>query len=332
MSLEGLAPPAARQGPGALPEDAVARIEPALRKRMAGLLPGEHPAAGAADGLELVQLRAYEPGDDVRRLDAAASARTGVPHVRLQVPERAVVTWLVLDVSASMAFGSQGRLKSDVTEGVAEVCARLAVRRGGRVAAALAGAPQSHELAPSGGRGALGAVTAMVRRGVAADGTAGVPLADALRRVARLATTRAAVIVVSDFREGGARDAGVEAGDDATAPAPRRAIFAGRRRAAARPGWAAALSALGARHAVLAVEVVDPFEAELPDAGLLTFRDPERGDLVEVDTGDARVRDAYAAAERKRREDVAAALRRTGARHVVLSTDADWLRELGRVA
>jgi uncharacterized protein (DUF58 family) len=294
-----LAPSAARQGPGPVPEEAVARVELALRRRMAGVMPGEHPSAGAAEGLELVQLRPYEPGDDVRRLDAAATARTGVPHVRLQVPDRAIVTWAVLDVSPSMAFGSQARLKSDVTEGVAEVVARLAVRRGGRIGVALAGSGEPVELPPAGGRAALAAVRALGRRGVAADGAPGVTLGAALGRVARLARTRAAVIVVSDFRDA---------------------------------DWAPALSGMAARHAVLAVEVTDPLEAALPAAGLLTVRDPETGALVDVDTADPRVRAAYAQAEHDRRAGVAASLRRAGARHLRLESGADWLRELGRVA
>jgi uncharacterized protein (DUF58 family) len=296
-----LAPHVARQGPGELPEDAVARVELALRRRMAGVLPGEHPSAGAADGLELVQLRPYEPGDDVRRIDAAATARTGIPHIRLQVPERALVTWLVADVSASMAFGSRDRLKSDVTEGVAEVVARLAVRRGGRIAVALAGTGAPGELPPCSGRPALAAVRGLVREGVAADGTgqgAGT-LGTALDRVGRLARTRGVVVVVSDFRE---------------------------------EDWAGPLRGLAQRHAVLAAEVTDPFEAELPDAGLLTVSDPETGRIVDVDTSDKRVRAAYAAAEAERRGEVRAALRRAGARHLVLSSEGDWLRELGRAA
>jgi len=97
-------------------------------------------------------------------------------------------------------------------------------------------------------------------------------------------------------------------------------------------GWAGALSALGARHAVLGVEVTDPLEAALPDVGPLLLRDPETGELASLDTSDARVREAYASAETQRRDRVSAALRRAGARHVALSTGEDWLRELGRVA
>src|SRR5690606_33181404 len=89
---------------------------------------------------------------DVRRLDAAATARTGEPHVRLEVPERLVTTWLVVDVSASMGFGTADRLKSDVAEGVADLLAGVAVRRGGRVGLIACGAPALRAIPPRGGR------------------------------------------------------------------------------------------------------------------------------------------------------------------------------------
>src|ERR671928_2136201 len=140
--------PAGRQGPGALPAGLVDALDLAIARRAAGVLPGERKAPGVGSGTELFQLRPYEPGDDVRQLDPAASARTGIPHVRLHVPERALTTWLVLDVSPSMAFGTARRLKSDVAEGVALVMARLAVRRAGRVALMTFGAETSRLLRP----------------------------------------------------------------------------------------------------------------------------------------------------------------------------------------
>lgn len=314
----GLVAPPGRQGPGHLPPAVVARLEHKLRRRSAGQLPGDHLTPGAGDGMELAQLRPYEPGDDVRRLDPAASARTGVPHVRLQVPERAVTTWLVLDVSASMAFGTQGRLKSDVGEGVAEVVGRVGVRRGGRVALVVAGGAEPRLLPPAPGRAALAALRSLVREGVEADAlveggnrrerrraneaphaaaAARTPLADALLRVTRVARSTGVVVVVSDFRD---------------------------------PGWAAALRSVAARHTVLAVEVVDPAEAELPAAGHLTLVDPESGRLVEADTDAPELRRAYADAELARRAGVAAGIRAAGADHLVLSTQRDWLRDLGR--
>jgi uncharacterized protein (DUF58 family) len=300
MSTASLVVPLGRQGPGRLSADAVARLELALRRRAGGVLAGDHRTAGLGDATELAQLRPYEAGDDVRRLDPAASARTAIPHVRLHVPERAVTTWLVLDVSASMAFGTGERLKSDVAEGVAEIVTRLAVRRGGRVAVTTAGAEEPRLLRPKGGRRALATVRSLVREGVSPDGTAPsepAGLASALTRVSRLARARGIVVVVSDFRD---------------------------------EGWRSPVRRLAARHGVLAVEVVDPREGELVDAGTLVLVDPETGEEVEVDTGSPRLREAFAAAEAERRAAVATELRRAGADRVVLGAERDWLRDLGR--
>jgi uncharacterized protein (DUF58 family) len=295
-----VASPPGRQGPGEVPERLVERLDLAASPRASGPLAGERRATGLGDGTELAQLRAYQVGDDVRWLDAAASARTGVPHVKLHVPERTLTTWLVVDVSPSMAFGTADRLKSDVAEGAAGVLGRLAVRRGGHVGLLTAGEPQPRTLPPRSGMGALHDVRRTLHDGVAADGHADRDaLAGALRRVARHAQHgRALVAVVSDFRD---------------AQGLRRPI-----------------AALAARHAVLAVEVVDPREAELPSVGHLALVDPETGETVHVDTSRRALRERFAAAEAERREDLRADLRRAGAGHLVLSTASDWLRDLGR--
>jgi uncharacterized protein (DUF58 family) len=299
-----LAPPAGGQGPGPMPGALVEALDLVLARRAAGALPGERRAAGLGTGTELAQIRPYQVGDDVRRLDAAASARTGVPHVREHVPERALTTWVLLDVSASMAFGTAARLKSDVAAGVAEVVGRLAVRRAGRVALLTCGAPVTRLLPPRSGRRALVALRRTVAQGVAPDGAAPPPdaLAAALRRLGRVARGRGLVVLVSDFRE-------VPGG---------------------RPEWARALRALAGRHDLLAVEIVDPREGELPDAGQLVLVDPETGQRFEADTASATLRRRFEAAELARRDALASELRRAGARHVELPTDGDWLRALGK--
>lgn len=290
--------PPGRQGPGRLPPSAVASLDVTLSRRAGGVLPGEHRTLGVGTGTELAQLRPYEPGDDLRQLDPAASARTAIPHVRQHVPERAMTTWLVLDVSASMAFGTAERLKIDVAEGVTLVFGQVAVRRGGRLGVVTAGAPRPRVLPPRGGRGAIAAARRLIREGVAADD---VPppegVGEALGRLHRLARTRGLVVVVSDLR------------DD---------------------GWERPLRRLTARHSAVVIEVGDPREAELPDAGHLILVDPETGHQVEADTSSARLRRDFAAAERERRATVAAAIRRAGADHVALSTQGDWMRELAR--
>jgi uncharacterized protein (DUF58 family) len=293
-----IAEPPGRQGPGPMQASLVEALDLVLARRASGPLPGERRAAGRGAGTELAQIRPYQFGDDVRRIDPAATARTGLPHVRDHVPERTLTTWLVVDTSASMAFGTADRLKSDVAEGVALVIGRLAVRRAGRVGLLTCGSPEPQQLPPRGGRPALVALRKALG-GVAPDGHAPKDaLAAALRRVNRLARGHSLVVVVSDFREGS--------------------------------DWPRALGALGQRHEVLAVEVIDPRENELPDAGHLTLVDPETGQRFEADTSSAELRRRFASAELARRDELKAHLRRARARHVELTTDADWLRGLGR--
>jgi uncharacterized protein (DUF58 family) len=293
-----LRPPAGRQGPGPVPGALVEALDLAFVRRVGGVSAGEHRGAGVGTGTELAQLRQYQPGDDVRQIDPSATARTGIPHVRQQVPERLLTTWLAVDVSPSMAFGTADRLKSDVAEGVADVLGAIAVRRGGRVGLLTFGGPQTRLLPPRGGRGARVGLRRALAEGVAPDGTAGEPLELALVRIGRLARPRSLVVVVSDF--------------------------------AGPPDWARPLAALTARHTVMAVEVYDPRERELPAVGRLAMVDPETGERVEVDTANGRLRERFARAAAEERAATAAAMRRAGAEHVVLSTEGTWARELGR--
>ena len=299
MTALALSPAPGSQGPGPTPSRILEALDLALVRRSAGVLPGEHRAPGVGSGTELAQLRVYQPGDDVRQLDPAASARTGLPHVRLHVPERLMTAWIVLDVSPSMAFGTGLRLKSDVASGAAAVLARLAVRRGGRAGLVLCGGRHELLIPPRGGRRASAAIEHAVREGVVADGAGDDgSLARALARLGRLARSPGMVAVVSDFR--------------------------------AESGWARPLRALGQRHSLIAVDVSDPREATLPSAGVLRLVDPETGTQVEADTRDAALRERYAERERQRRGTVREELRTTGAEIVELTTGDPWLEQLGR--
>lgn len=300
--MSALARPAGAQGPGPIPAGVVQSLALRLERRVGGLLPGAYRAPGIGSGTELAQVRPYREGDDPRSLDPTASARTGVPHVREHVPERVLTTWMVVDVSPSMGFGTAQRLKSDVAEGAARVLARLAGRGGGRVGLVLAGGGDGRLRPPRGGRKALVSIEAALGTGVAQDlaHASGPDLAGALERIARVARLPGLVAVVSDFRD----------------PDPER--------------WTRALRSIGGRHALICVEVVDPREAALPAVGRLKLVDPETGRLVEVDTSNSGLRARYSAAEAARRREVADAIRLARAEHVVLSTDADWLRDLGR--
>ncbi len=301
MSAPPLQSPAARQGPGPMSRALVDALELALVRRAARTLPGDGRATGVGAGIELAQLRPYHPGDDVRHIDPAATARTGEPHVRLHIPERALTTWIALDISPSMAFGTARRLKADVAEGAALVLGQLAVRRGGGLGLVTFGAPGGPPrlLGPRSSRPALALLRRVLAEGVAPDGHRDPhALAHALARIGRVARQPGLVAVISDFRD--------------------------------HHDWTAPLGALRARHSLLALEIADPRERELPAVGRLAVVDPETGQRIDVNTSNSRVRRRFATLERERRERIARELRSLRVAHVALHTDADWLLQLSR--
>ncbi|MER3409744.1 MAG: DUF58 domain-containing protein, partial [Thermoleophilia bacterium] len=148
----------AAPGPSPLPEQLLRAMELVVTRRVEGLLAGDHRSRLLGRGSELAQVRPYVPGeDDVRQIDWNVTARTGEPHVRVQLAERALVTWLVLDASPSMAFGTADRSKADVAEGVALALGHLATRRGNRLGIVAFGRGEPRSLPPRQGRvGLLG--------------------------------------------------------------------------------------------------------------------------------------------------------------------------------
>jgi uncharacterized protein (DUF58 family) len=265
---------------------------------MNSLLAGDYRSALLGEGTELALIRQYAPGDDVRRIDWAVTARTGEPHVRVQLAERVLVTWLVLDTSPSMRFGTADRRKADVAEGVAIAIGHLATRRGNRLGVLTFGdeAPRSAPVR-QGRIGLLGLLSAIGDEPEPAPGRIGATsLGQAIFDADALARQRSLVAIVSDFR--GPRD------------------------------WRQPLLQLAGRHDVIAVEIRDPREQELPNAGELWLVDPETGRQLRVNTRSDRLRARFAAAAEAERKEVAQELGSLGVRHLVLSTSGDWLRGL----
>ena len=249
-----------RPGPGPLPAALLRKVDLTVRRRIDGLLAGDHRSWATGDGTELAQVRPYAPGDDVRMIDWNVTARTGEPHVRVNVAERAVETWLLLDTSASMTFGTADRRKWDVAEGVSLAIGHFAVRRGNRLALATFG-DRNPVASPArqGDRGLVALLQAL-RREPDLEPMGPTSLGAALTRIGRLARRRSVIVVVSDFR--GPRD------------------------------WRPRLLHLAARHDVVAVEIQDPREQELPDVGDLWLVDPESGRQLRVDTRSRKLRRA----------------------------------------
>jgi uncharacterized protein (DUF58 family) len=283
-----------RPGPGPLPGEALRALQIDVGRRLHGMLAGDYRSSHYGDGVELAQVRPYVPGDDVRRIEWNVTARTGEPHVRVNLAERVLVTWLLLDTSPSMQFGSADRRMADVGDGVAIAVGHVATRRGNRLGVVTFGDRKPVTLPPHQGRvGLLGLLTALQRE-PEQEQVGATSLGDALVRTAAIARQRGMVVVVSDFR--GPLD------------------------------WRRPLLEVMSRHDVLAVEVRDPREQELPNMGDLWLVDPETGRQVRVDTRSAGLRQRFADAAREERTGVARVLSALGVPHVVLSTSGDWLR------
>jgi uncharacterized protein (DUF58 family) len=261
------------------------------------MLPGDHRSSLLGRGSELAQIRPYEPvEDDVRQIDWNVTARTGEPHVRVHLAERVLSSWLVLDTSPSMAFGTADRRKADVAEGVAIAVGHLATRRGNRLGLVTFGDAKPRSFPPRQGRAGLIGLLGALRDEPASSRVGETSLGEAATRTAALARQPSLVAIVSDFR--GPLD------------------------------WRKPLLELAGRHDVVAVEIRDPREQELPNAGELWLVDPETGRQLRVDTRSPKLRARFAEAAAEERGRLAGTLASLGVRHIVLSTSGDWLRPL----
>ncbi|MEQ4305998.1 DUF58 domain-containing protein [Plantactinospora sp. B6F1] len=298
--------------------DAVlSRLQLLVTRKLDGLLQGDYLGLLPGPGTEAGESREYRPGDDVRRMDWPVTARTTVPHVRRTVADRELETWLAVDLSASLDFGTGRWLKRELVIAAAAAITHLTVRGGNRIGAVIGTGPSRDGGAgpppvPSGAPPVRSGVLRLPARPGRKEAQgllrtiAGTPtrpgrtdlglLVDALNRPPR---RRGMAVVISDF----------------LAPPEQ---------------WGRPVRKLGVRHEVLAVEVVDPRELELPDVGVLPVVDPETGELHEVQTADPRLRRRYAEAAAAQRAAIAHQLRAAGAAHLRLRTDSDWLLDMVR--
>jgi len=280
------------------------RLDLQVQRRLDGLLTGEHRGLRLGPGSEAEELVRYQPGDDVRRIDWNVSARAAQLQVWRTRADHALDTWLVLDETASMAFGTALAEKGDLADQLAAAVGLLTDGPGNRLGMVAFGRTGLTWTRPVAGRvaahRALRSPTQRPREGVPATG-----LAEALDALGRRHRRPGVRVVVSDLLD----------------PAGRYE----------RPfDWEPALRRLAARHDVVVLEVVDPRELELPDVGYLVLIDPETGRRRDVATGDPGLRTRYAAAAQTQRAALAAAVRSCGAAHVSLRTDRDWVPELAR--
>lgn len=300
------APPApAGAGTAALApsaEQVLRRLEWSVIRRLDGLLQGDYRTLMRGAGLDLADLREYQHHDDVRHIDWNVTARLQQPHVRVFTEDREMAAWFLLDLSASMDFGSGPQRKRQLSADFVAVLARLLTRHGNRVGALLYATGVDAVIPARGGRGQVLQLlhTLQTRPATAAVDGAGTRLHELLASAAGVVRRRATVFVVSDF------------------------ISA--------PGWEKPLAQLALRHDLVAVRLVDPLEQALPDLGLIPIRDLETGEQLLVDTSDPGFRARFAHVAARREAELRAALARAGVDTLELTTGGDLVDTVMRFA
>ena len=285
----------------ATPERILQRLDWHVVRRLDGLLQGDYRTLFYGAGIDLADLREYQPEDDIRYIDWNVTARMDTPYVRQYVEDRDITGWFLLDLSPSLEFGTLQKSKHAMLVDFVTTLARLLTRHGNRVGALLYGKGVERMIPARAGRThVLQLLHAMQNRPQASAAAAptSTRLTDLLQAGATFIRRRSTIFVVSDF--------------------------------ISEPGWEKPLAQLAQRHEVLAVRLLDPLERELPDLGLIPLRDAETGQELWVDTHDRGFRHRFAQLAAQRDDQLRAALTRAGVDALELSTEGELLNAIVR--
>src|ERR1700720_3312768 len=276
---------------------ALRTLELTVKRKLDGVLHGDHVGLIPGPGSEPGESRLYQPGDDVRRMDWSGTARTPSPHVRQMIADRELETWLVVDMSASLDFGTTGCEKRGLAVAAAAAIAFLNSGGGNRLGALIANGQDVIRVPALSGRmhehTLLRAIATSPRAPVGVRGD----LAAAIEELRRPERRRGMAVIISDF----------------LGPI----------------NWMRPLRAIASRHEVLGIEVLDPRDVELPDVGDVILQDAESGVTREF-TIDSQLRDDFEKAAAAHRAEVARTLRRCNAPLMSLRTDRDWIADIVR--
>jgi len=300
----------------------IRQIEIRTNRLVTETLAGQYHSVFRGQGMNFEEVREYQPGDEVRAIDWNVTARMNHPFVKRFVEERELTVLLVVDVSGSGWFGSVEPSKRELAAEVASVLAFSALRNNDKVGLVLFSEGVETFVPPRKGRRHVLRVIREIlfyeprRRGT--------DLPAALQFVLRVMRRRAIVVLVSDFLA--AEPAGP---GGRTGPQPRTVgpLF---QLAPLGLRTVSLLRQVNRRHDLVAVQVLDRYEAELPDLGRLVLEDVETGELLEVDTADARRREQFAREQARRQAELERTFRAAGVDAILLRTDRPYEVELAR--
>jgi uncharacterized protein (DUF58 family) len=307
----------------------IRQIEIRTNRIVTETLAGAYHSVFKGQGMNFDEVREYQPGDDVRAIDWNVTARMNHPFIKKFVEERELTLMLIVDVSGSGLFGSRGQSKRELAAEIASVLAFSAIRNNDKVGLILFSDEVEKFIPPRKGRSHVLRVIREVlyfepqRRGT--------DLNHALEFFLRVQSHKAITVIVSDFLGSPVRAPKIKPGGEPPGPGARGPA---RSHMLLLESLAQAsftmLRQANRKHDLVAVQVTDPRELELPDLGRLVFQDAETGEIVEVNTGDARKRHAFAERQAKSHEQMARVFRRAGVDAIQLRTDQDYTAALTR--
>ncbi|MGB8369948.1 MAG: DUF58 domain-containing protein [Limisphaerales bacterium] len=305
----------------------IRQIEIRTNRVVTETLAGQYHSVFKGQGMNFDEVREYQPGDDVRAIDWNVTARMNHPFIKKFVEERELTLMLVVDVSGSGLFGSRAQSKRELAAEIASVLAFSAIRNNDKVGLLLFTDEVEKFIPPRKGRSHVLRVIREVlffepkRRGT--------DLVRALEFMGRVLPHRAIAVVISDFITPPQRASGI-------LPEGQTRIGSAGRMPAARsttplpPELQTALRIANRKHDVVAVQITDRYELELPALGRLILEDAETGEIVELNTGHATSRDAFALRQEKQRNDLARQFRSSGVDTIQLRTDEPYSAALGK--
>jgi len=273
------------------PEVVLRRVEWTVLRRLDGLLQGEYRTLFRGHGIDLADIREYEPGDDVRYIDWNVSARMDTPYVRQYLEDREVTAHFLLDLSPSVDFGTVNTLKRDQLVDFVALLSRLLTRHGNKIGAVLYAGKVERTIPAATGRNQVLRLLNDVMNLPRLQSAPYTSVSDLIEHALRTIKRRSVIFLVSDFFTA--------------------------------PGWERPLGMLARKHEVIAVRLEDPRERELPDIGMVVMNDAETGESVHVDTHDAKFRKRFDAVVREREAQLHTAFTRCGVDVLHLSTEED---------
>jgi uncharacterized protein (DUF58 family) len=305
----------------------IRQIELRTNRIVTETLAGQYHSVFKGQGMNFDEVREYQPGDDVRAIDWNVTARMNHPFVKKFVEERELTLMLVVDVSGSGLFGSREQSKRELAAEIASVLAFSAIRNNDKVGLILFSDEVEKFIPPRKGRSH---VLRVIREVLFFEPKKrGTNLVNALEFMARVTAHRAITVVVSDFITPPQSASGI-------LPEGQTKSAAAYRMPAARSAGPLPLTLqtrlrmLNRKHDVVAVQITDRHELELPALGRLTLEDAETGEILEVNTGSASSRDAFALRQQKQIADLAKQFRSSGIDSIQLRTNEAYGATLGK--